>query len=150
LTRYLVDTNVLSELVGVTPDAAVTRFFARLPSSDLAGSAISRFEIERGLALMPSGRRRKLYADRYAVLLAGLGAGILPFDERAASVAAHIVAAARTGGRSLDDHLFDVLIAATASVHGLVVLTRNERPFHATGVPFENPWTGTRDVSSGK
>ena len=46
----------------------------------------------------------------------------------------------RRRGR-LDDHLSDVLIAATASVHGLVVLTRNERQFRATGVPFENPWT---------
>jgi len=141
LTRYLVDTTVLSELVGVAPDAVVVEFLTPVASNDLACSAISRFEIERGLALMPKGRRHQLYTDRYAALLAGLGAGIVPLDDRAASAAAKIATSARATGLSLDDHLFDVLIAATASVHGFVVLTRNERQFRATGVPFENPWT---------
>lgn len=140
MTRYLVDTNVLSELVGIAPDATVTSFVRTLVSTDLACSAISRFEIERGLALMPEGRRRELYTKRYAALLDGLGGGILSLDGQVAGVAAHLAAAARTGGTSLDDHLFDVLIAATASVHGLAVLTRNERQFRATGVPFVNPW----------
>ena len=82
---------------------------------------------------MPVGRRRELYAERYEALVNGLGGGALPLDERAASEAARIAAASRAAGASLDDHLFDVLIAGTASVHGLTVVTRNERQFRATG-----------------
>ena len=141
MTRYLLDTNVLSELVGATPNERVVAFVGTLASSDLACSALSRFEIERGLALMPEGRRRELYTERYAILFAGLGGGVLALDEAVASAGARLATTARAGGTSLDEHLFDVLIAATASVGGLVVLTRNERQFRATGVPFENPWS---------
>lgn len=140
MTRYLIDTNVLSELVGATPDAKVLAFVSTLPSASLSLSAISRFEIDRGLALMPEGRRRELYTSRYRALASGLGGGVLPLDERAASEAARIVVAARAAGTPLDDHLFDALIAGTASAHGLAVLTRNERQFRAAGVPVVNPW----------
>ena len=139
MTRYLVDTNVLSELVGTAPDAAVLEFVRQLPSTDLFLSALSRFEIERGLGLMPDGRRRELYERRYRTLIDSLG-GILPLDDAAASAGARIALAARARGTSLDAHLFDVLIAGSAAAHGLTVLTRNERQFRETGVPFENPW----------
>ena len=140
MTGYLLDTNVLSELVGANPDANVREFVTAIRTADLATSAISRFEIERGLALMPAGRRRELYERRYRALIDGLGGGVLPLDDRAASAAARISVEARARGTSLDDHLFDVLIAGTAEAHGLTVVSRNERQFRAAKVPLTNPW----------
>ncbi len=139
MTRYLVDTNVLSELVGTAPDASLLDFVGALAPADLFLSAISRFEIDRGLGLMPEGRRRELFAMRYRTLIDGLG-GVLPIDGAAASAGARIALDARTRGTSLDEHLFDVLIAGTAVAGGLTVLTRNERQFRAARVAFENPW----------
>ena len=75
MTRYLLDTNVLSELVRATPEASVLAFVAPLASKSLHLSVISRFEIDRGLALIPVGRRRELYAERYEALVSGLGGG---------------------------------------------------------------------------
>ena len=140
MTRYLIDTNVLSELVGTAPDPAVLGFVGTRAPADLFLSAISRFEIDRGLGMMPEGRRRDLYAERYRTLVDGLG-GVLPLDDAAAGAGARIALAARARGTSLDDHLLDALIAGTALASGLTVLTRNERQFRATGVAFENPWS---------
>lgn len=139
MTRYLIDTNVLSELVGSTPNPAVLGFVGRVPSSDLYLSALSRFEIERGLGLMPEGRRRELCAERYRALIDGLG-GVLPLDDAAGRAGVRLVLAARARGTSLDDPPFDALIAGTALARGLAVLTRNGRQFRAAGVQFVNPW----------
>ena len=115
----------------------------QLPSTDLFLSVISRFEIERGLGLMPDGRRRELYERRYRTLIDSLG-GVLPLDDAAASAGAAIALAARARGTSLA-HLFDVLIAGSATARGLTVITRNERAVSRDGSPFENPWRGVTD-----
>ena len=143
MTRYLLDTNVLSELVSTAPEPSVLGFVRTLAPATLFVSAISRFEIDRGLGLMPEGRRRELLSARYRALVGGLG-GVLPLDGAAASAGARIVLSARSRGTPLDEHLFDVLIAGTAAAADLVVLTRNERQFRATGVAFENPWSEPR------
>ena len=140
MTRFPLDTNVLSELVRPVPDAAVAGFVGRLDPDGMFVSVMSRFEIRRGLERLPAGRRKDAFERRYERLLRGMRGGLLTVTAREADVGARIVSAARAAGFPLDDHLFDVLIAATASVHELTVVTRNERQFRATGVPVRNPW----------
>jgi len=89
---------------------------------------------------MPAGRRRALYEERYRALQNGLMGGVLGFDEKAALKAAEIIVTARANSSSLDDHLFDVMIAATAAANNLTIITRNVSQFGAAGVPFLNPW----------
>lgn len=63
---------------------------------------------------------------------------ILPFDDHAALAYAGIFAARRRAGRPITEA--DLMIAATARVHGASVVTRNVRDFKGCGVPVTNPW----------
>ena len=140
MTRYLVDTNVVSELVKVEIDGSVDAFVRDLPVDDLFVSAISVFEIETGLSRLPAGRRRQLIERRYAYLLDAWDRKVLGVGAEEAEAAARIAASARQRGESLDEHVLDLLIAATATIHALTVMSRNESQFMSARVPFVNPW----------
>jgi predicted nucleic acid-binding protein len=142
VTRYLVDTNVIS----AGAPGANTRLFAIVQwmdqhSDDLYLSAISIAEIADGIAkLKREGARRKagdlsawlqtlrhLYDER-----------ILPFDAAAAEIAGALSDLAR--GRGHAPGLADVIIAATAKRHGLVILSRNQRHLRPMGTPVIDPF----------
>ncbi len=136
---YVLDTNVLSELRKVRSgkaDANVTEWASRVDAADLFVSAISIMELELGVL---SVERRD--AAQGALLRAWLDRQVLPeFSERTLPVDTAV--AQRCARLHVPDRRNerDALIAATALVHGMAVVTRNVADFEPTGVSIVNPW----------
>lgn len=137
--RYLLDTNVLSLL---DPRRAEHRghlpAWLELHGAAMALSAITLTEIENGvLKLKRLGQTAR--AEEIAALAASIrmdfAESILPLDAAVAVRIAHLA----ERGRPLVIELPDLIIAATAEVHGLTVLTRNLKHFGPTGVPVLDP-----------
>ena len=134
---FLLDTNVISELR--RPDKAdrnVTAWANAIPAGSFFISAISILEIELGVLLVA---RRD--ATQRAVLRAWIDHQILPrFERRVLPVDTAV--AQRCARLHVPDPRAerDALIAATAMVHGLTVVTRNVADFEPTGIALINPW----------
>lgn len=141
MTRWLLDTNILSNLVKPEPSAALVVWMAERRDDDLFISALTIAEIRRGILDLPAGRRRDGLEAWFAgpegppALFAGR---ILAFDERAALVWARLMAEGRATGRPRS--ALDTIIAATGQVNGCVVVTGNEKDFF--GVEVVNPMAG--------
>jgi len=141
---YLLDTNVLSESrkasrkrTGAAKlDPNVQKWFASVDASGLYLSAISILELEIGCLLV---ERRD--AAQGSVLRRWLRDRVLPaFADRILPVDVAVAqrCAALHVPNPLEDR--DSLIAATALVHGMTVVTRNTAHFQRTGVALLNPW----------
>lgn len=136
----LLDTNVLSEFMRPAPSPAVVRWLDEQASHDIWICAISRAEIELGVALLPHGKRQQGLARAASAMFDEDFAGhCLAFDEAAASRYVGIVAARTQAGRPVS--VEDAQIAAIALAHGLVLATRNIRDFLGIdGLVVVNPW----------
>jgi predicted nucleic acid-binding protein len=120
---YLLDTNILSELLRPRPDVAlVRRIFSTSPAA-LFASEMTRYELRYGAALHPNGDRLWATIERDLLPLATW----LPVDEPVALEAAILRARLRRDGRPID--VPDALLAATARTRDLVLVTRNLRHF---------------------
>ena len=138
----LLDTNVVSELMRPAPDAKVLAWTRAQAADELATSVVTVAEIGAGLSCLPLGARRRDLVARWSRLRdEGFGARIFGLDLEAAKAYGEIFAQRQRSGRPAAT--FDLLIAAIAQVHGLVVATRNVRDFEDCGVQFINPWTVT-------
>lgn len=141
----LLDTNVLSEFMRPQPSAQVLSWLNGQPAEEVWISAISRAEIELGLALLPEGRRQAALAQAAQAMFDEDFAGrCLPFDEAAAGHYARIVSARVQAGRPIS--VEDAQIAAIALAQRMVLATRNTTDFERIdGLALINPWTkGTR------
>ena len=135
----LLDTNVVSELMRISPDPAVEAWIADHPVEDLFFSAVGEAELRYGAAIMPTGRRREtLVSDIETMLQAAFENRILPFDSRAACAYAVIAAKRRFAGRAVAPTVCQ--IAAIARSRGMAVATRNIRDFEDMGIDLFNPW----------
>lgn len=136
---YLLDTNVVSELRKVSAgkaDPNVTAWANQHDASNLYISAITILELEQGVLLV---ERRD--AIQGALLRSWLQQHVLPeFASRTLPV--DTVVAQRCARLHVPDKRSeaDALIAATALVHGMTVVTRNVNDFSVTGVGLLNPW----------
>ena len=138
---YLLDTNVVSALRRLDKgEPRLREWAAEAPLAQLYLSVVTILEIERGILLV---ERRD--ARQAAVLRSWMDHDVLSdFDGRLLPV--YIAVAQRCvrlpvglgGPDPRSDR--DALIAATALVHGMTVVTRNVADFAATGVPLFNPW----------
>ena len=136
---YLLDTNVVSELRKAKSgkaDAGVIAWAAGLPASELFLSAISVLELEMGVLLVErrdaaQGVVLRSWLDKH--VLPAFAERILPVDTAVARRCARLHVPDPRAER-------DALIAATALVHDLTVVTRNVGDFEATGVRLLNPW----------
>ncbi len=138
---YLIDTNVVSELMRKSPLAAVDMWAAEYAAEELYFTAVGEAELRYGAAIMPAGRRRDtLVSDIDSMLLAAFDRRILPFDSDAASAFAEMAAARRRSGRPVSQP--DCQIAAIARSRGMAVATRNVRDFADMGVAVIDPWAG--------
>lgn len=136
---YLLDTNVVSELRKAKSgkaDSKVITWASQIPTASLFLSAISILEIEMGILLRE--RRDPLQGQ---VLREWLENQVLPaFEGRILAIDTAV--ARQCAQLHVPDPCAerDALIAATALVHGLVLVTRNVDDFKATGVEILNPW----------
>lgn len=135
MTGVLLDTNVIAETTLSAPDPRVLAYLANEP--DLWLSTVVIHELQLGIELRPAGRRRDQASDLIKALVATTRR-IVPVGLAEAEHAAELRARARRGGRTL--HLADALIAATAALRRLTLVTRNVRDFDGLGLHIANPW----------
>ena len=133
---YLLDIVVLSELRRSTRNSGVTAWFEGKKDSELFLSVLTIGEIRRGICQQEG--KNPQFAARLSEwldsLLSAYGERVLPLSTTIALEWGRL--SARTGNSSADG-----LIAATARVHNLTVITRNTRHFEHAGVSWYNPWT---------
>jgi predicted nucleic acid-binding protein len=134
----LLDTCVLSDVQRDGGDPGVKEIVRTLRTDDTFLSAVTIAELSRGVARMPTGRRKTELSRWYAALVAHYAERIIGFDTEIADMAGRLAADSERKGTTVP--LADVIIGATANRHGLVVITRNERHFRALGVETLNPW----------
>jgi predicted nucleic acid-binding protein len=132
---YLVDANVLSEPTRPAPDAGVVDWL-RQHEREVAIDPIILGEIRFGIHLVPAGRRRRRLERWFDEGVANVVC--LPWEAGTGLRWAKLLADLRAAGQSMP--IKDSLIAATALVHGLTVVTRNTRDFRWVGVDVLNPF----------
>jgi toxin FitB len=136
---FLIDTNVISELMRATPAPSVLNWFSTQDPSTLYLSAVTEAELRTGIAILPEGQRREgLRAALDATISEDFEGRILPFDTDAAKAYAEIAAGRRSAGRPIADA--DCQIAAIAREAAMPVITRNTRDFEGCGIGLINPW----------
>jgi predicted nucleic acid-binding protein len=136
---FVLDTNVLSAIMGARPAPEVAAWIAAQPDDALFTTTICQAEILSGLAMMPEGRRRSaLETAARAIFTDDFGGRVLPFDTAAAEAYAGIFAARRRAGRPATP--LDLMIAAVARARGASVVTRDVGGFADCGVPVIDPW----------
>jgi predicted nucleic acid-binding protein len=134
---YLIDTNVLSELRRKLPHPGVSAWFAQRPASSLYMSVLTLGELRKGIDGLNDEDRKLVLSDWLHTELSMFFLGrVLSIDEQVADRWGQLVAAA---GRPLP--AIDSLLAATALVHGLTVVTRNAKDFEGLGLAVINPWS---------
>lgn len=135
--RWLLDTCVISEVVRKAPDARVQAWLAE-HGDDAALSAPTLGEIQYGIARKSIGRERHQLELWFDGLRTQFAARMLVTDVPVWLAFGRLKASLETIGRRQDD--LDLLIAATATVHRLTLVTRNTRHFIDSGLPLHNPW----------
>ena len=140
---YVLDTNVLSELRKVRlgkADANVAAWTESVDAADLFVSAITIMELELGVLSIErrdaaQGAVLRTWLEQH--VLPEFAGRTLPVDTAIAQRCARLHVPDKRGER-------DALIAATALVHGMTVVTRNVADFQSTGVALLNPWEAPR------
>jgi len=139
VTRYLLDTAIISDATRVEPSAGLVRWLGRQADTDLFISALTVAEIRRGILEKAAGRKRReleaWFAGREGPQALFRGR-VLAFDERAALEWARLMAEGRGAGRPRS--ALDMVIASTAVANGCTVVSFNDRHFRDV-VEFINP-----------
>lgn len=136
--RYLLDTNIISNVTKPSPSDALLAWMAEQSDDDLYIASMTVAEIRRGILEKPAGKRRRELEAWFSghegpqALFAGR---VLSFDEKAALAWAQLMADGRAKGRPRS--AFDMIIAAVAEVNDCVVVTDNEKDF--AGIETFNP-----------
>jgi predicted nucleic acid-binding protein len=132
--KYLLDTNVVSELRKPKPHGAVLAWLRELRDEQLFLSAVTFGELQRGIERTRAQNRIKAEEIESWVERLGGAAQILSMDASCFREWARLM-------EGKQDHLLeDAMIAATARIHGLVVATRNDADFAQLDVPVVNPF----------
>lgn len=138
--RFLLDTNVISEFARPQPSKAVLAWLDAVDQDAVFLSAVTVAELRYGVERLPAGQRRKKLRDWLLVDVARRFDGrVLGVDEAVAHTWGQVVAAAEALGRPIG--VIDGFLGATALVHDLAIVTRNERDFRTVVPAVVNPWT---------
>lgn len=137
MTGYLLDTNVVSELRKPRPHGGVVAWLESVEEAQLYLSAVTIGEIQAGIELTREQDPNKAKEiEAWLELVAG-AYNVLPMD------AASFRAWARLMHRKSDTLYEDAMIAATAKIHGLTLVTRNVADFNALGLEVFNPFVSS-------
>lgn len=141
MSRYLLDTSIISNVTKTAPSKSLLAWMAEQVDEDLFIAALTIAEIRRGVLEEPAGRKR----DQLDAWFAGpegpsaLFAGrVLPFDEKAGLVWARLMAGGTAAGHPRS--ALDMIIAAVAESNGCTIVTDNEK--HFAGISTINPLRG--------
>lgn len=134
MIRYLLDTNIISEIHKPKPHGAVVEWFEGLRDEQIFLSAVTLGELQEGIE-----RTRRQDATKASAIEAWVdelekSSTVLPMDGRSFREMARMMVGKQ------EDLFYDVMIAATARLHGLTVATRNEKDFRHLGVEIINPF----------
>lgn len=138
MTRYLLDTNIISNVIKPEPSPALLTWLGAQKDDDLFIASLTIAEIQRGILKKPPGRKRNALDAWFSgpegpqALFAGR---ILSFDERAGLLWARLMAEGKAAGRPRN--ALDMIIASIAMANDCVVVTGNEKDF--ADIAFVNP-----------
>lgn len=132
--RYLLDTNVVSELRKPRPHGGVVAWLESLDDTQLFVSAVTLGEIQAGIELTREQDPAKAQDIEAWLALVAAAYNVLPMD------ASTFAAWAKLMHRKSHTLYEDAMIAATAQVHGLTVASRNVADFQALGFDVFNPF----------
>ncbi len=140
MSGYLLDTNVISELTKVRPEAKVISWFQATNEELLYLSVMTIGEIRKGIDSLPRSNKRALLESWFACndLVLRFARRILDVNLDIAEHWALISAQAKIAGAQLA--VVDGLMAATALHHNLTLVTRNTKDVQVTGINTLNPW----------
>ncbi len=130
MTRYLLDTNIISNVIKPEPSGSLLAWMGAQKDDDLFIASLTVAEIGRGILEKPKGKKRSSLETWFAgpegpqALFAGR---VLSFDEKAGLVWARLMAEGKAAGRPRS--ALDMIIAAVASANDCVVVTDNEKDF---------------------
>jgi predicted nucleic acid-binding protein len=139
VSGFLLDTNVISELVKPKPELRVVNWIAQENEQLLHLSVLTLGEVRNGIELLPdSSRRRRLEHWLEVEVLERFRDRILIVNELIADSWGRMNAHAAASGMAVSD--IDGLLAATAYRNDLVLVTRNSKDVEVFGIPILNPW----------
>jgi toxin FitB len=139
--RWLLDTNVISESVRPNPKQKILDWIASHPLDDCAISIVTLAELNHGVVAVGDAARRDAFDE-------WMNERILPsFGSRTLQLTLDVLVqwldlSRRLGAKGRPKSAADLMIAATARVHNLTVVTRNVRDFANSGVVVYDPWNG--------
>ncbi len=138
MSRWLLDTNIISNVTKPAPSEALVTWMAEQTDSHLFVASLTIAEIQRGILEMPPGKKRRELErwfsgpDGPQALFEGR---VLPFDEKAGLLWARFMSEGKAKGRPRNP--LDMIIASVAETNDCVVVTENERDF--AGLRMINP-----------
>lgn len=136
---YLLDTNVVSEWTKPRPNPGVVEWLAQVTEDEVFLSVVTFAELRHGIERLPAGRRRRRLDEWLRGELALRFEGrIVLIDGAIADEWGRLVARQEARGRPIA--AMDGLIAATAQVHALTLVTRNATDFRVSVKTVLNPW----------
>jgi predicted nucleic acid-binding protein len=138
---YLLDTNVVSELMKPRPNTRVAAWIDSTPEELAHLSVITIGEIRKGIDLLDEDQPRRALLQTWLDrdLRLRFAGRLLPFDDGVAERWGQLEAVAKRQRLTLPT--IDAQLAATALHHGLTFVTRNTGDIRPTGVPVFNPWS---------
>jgi predicted nucleic acid-binding protein len=137
--KYLLDTCLISELVKKEPNPAVVSWLDEQDEQNLFLSVLTLGELQKGISKLPAGARRdELQAWVEHDLVERFTGRIIDIDLETAQFWGKLQGESEQRGERLP--VMDSLIAATATVHGLIVVTRNIKDIERCRVRVCNPW----------
>ncbi len=136
---YLLDTCLLSEVWKPKPNAGVVVFLGQAAEDELFLSVLSLGEMRKGIERLTAGKKKERLVRDYLLLRSRFSSRVLAVTDTVAEQWGDLAASSARAGRHL--RVVDGLVAATAMVAGLTIVTRNVADFAVTPVPVLDPWT---------
>lgn len=138
MTGFLLDTNVVSELIKPKPRSAVMRWVAGADEMLLHFSVLTLGEIRKGIVSQADAARRASLESWLSGLTSRFSERILPLDLAVADRWGHVTGICKAKGMTVP--AIDGMLAATALHYDLILVTRNVKDVQVTGVDTLNPW----------